>query len=310
MKSSMEFVKVSNLPGDFGVHHKTKASHNPMFAVWLVKTFGQTYLRSNGGVVDIAGGNGALSYDLSVRFGIKSTLIEPREVVLNSINRKRMSKLCALRDTIRRGETNPNWSKRPNFEDYADDDGVVLEEVEMAAYNSANRAGLPFTHLRQEFHFKPTTVADMYVEQTNLCADNDDTLKNLDDGPMRANASTPVPSAEITAVLEKCTAIIGIHPDQATEPIVDAALAYNKSFAVLPCCVFANENTHRMIPNPSYVPVKPGQPVDESDSTTHTHIPVRTYEQLIQYLLAKDPSICVDHLGFEGRNTVLYRIVR
>lgn len=283
----MEFVKVSAMPGDFGVHHKTKASHNPMFAVWLVKKFGQPFLRK--GVVDIAGGNGGLSYDLSVRFGIKTVLIEPREVVLNSINRKRMSKLCELRDAIRRGEVNPNWSKRPNYGDYEEDDGVVLEEAENAAY----RGGLPFTHVRQEFHFKPATAADKYLTSQDIARDAPGTDKLL--------------SPEIRTHLERCTAIVGIHPDQATEPIVDAALAFNKSFAVLPCCVFANENPHRSVPNPSYVP---GRECNEEDQTTHARIPVRTYEQLVQYLLAKDPSICVAHLGFEGRNTVLYRIVK
>jgi len=283
----MEFVKLSTKPGDFGVHQKTKASHNPMFAIWLVKKFGQSFLRN--GVVDIAGGNGGLSYDLSVRFGVKCTLIEPREVVLNSINRKRMSKLCELRDSIRRGEVNPNWSKRPNYADYADDDGVVLQEAEDAAY----RGGLPFKHIRQEFHFKPPTVADIYISN---CPSESENGEGAEDKPNDVN----------TALLE-CTTIVGIHPDQATEPIVDAALAHNKSFAVLPCCVFANENTHRMVANPDYIP---GRDVDENDPSTHAMIPVRTYEQLVQYLINKDPSICVDQLGFEGRNTVLYRIVR
>ena len=32
--------------------------------------------------------------------------------------------------------------------------------------------------------------------------------------------------------------VIGLHPDEATEAIVDCALAHNKPFAVVPCCVF------------------------------------------------------------------------
>ena len=41
--------------------------------------------------------------------------------------------------------------------------------------------------------------------------------------------------------------IIGMHPDQATESIVDMALKYHKPFAVIPCCVFAYENPHRRL---------------------------------------------------------------
>ena len=41
--------------------------------------------------------------------------------------------------------------------------------------------------------------------------------------------------------------IIGMHPDQATESIVDMALKYRKPFAVVPCCVFSHENPHRRL---------------------------------------------------------------
>ena len=41
--------------------------------------------------------------------------------------------------------------------------------------------------------------------------------------------------------------IIGMHPDQATEVIVDMALKYRKPFALVPCCVFAHENPHRRL---------------------------------------------------------------
>ncbi len=30
-----------------------------------------------------------------------------------------------------------------------------------------------------------------------------------------------------------------MHSDQATEPIVDAAIAHGRLFAVVPCCVFS-----------------------------------------------------------------------
>lgn len=39
-----------------------------------------------------------------------------------------------------------------------------------------------------------------------------------------------------------------MHADQATEPLVDWALALNKPFAVLPCCVFPNLFPARLAP--------------------------------------------------------------
>ena len=76
-----------------------------------------------------------------------------------------------------------------------------------------------------------------------------------------------------------------MHPDEATEPIVDAALRLGRPFAVVPCCVFAREFP-RQLPN---------------------GLPVTTYEQLLDYLQAKAPGrIRRTHLPFVGRNVVLY----
>jgi len=38
--------------------------------------------------------------------------------------------------------------------------------------------------------------------------------------------------------LQSCSLVLGLHPDQATDSIVDFALQFNKPFAVVPCCVF------------------------------------------------------------------------
>ena len=38
-------------------------------------------------------------------------------------------------------------------------------------------------------------------------------------------------------LIARCAALVGLHPDEATEHLVDIALAGGKAFAVLPCCV-------------------------------------------------------------------------
>lgn len=38
--------------------------------------------------------------------------------------------------------------------------------------------------------------------------------------------------------LQTCSIIVGLHPDQATDAIVDCALQLGKPFAAVPCCVF------------------------------------------------------------------------
>ena len=43
---------------------------------------------------------------------------------------------------------------------------------------------------------------------------------------------------ELGQQLQACSLVIGLHPDQATDSIVDFAMQFGKPFAVVPCCVF------------------------------------------------------------------------
>ena len=56
--------------------HSTRSS---AFADFLEKTFGREYLNSGTGVVDIAGGVGAITFELHVKRNIRCTLIDPRK---------------------------------------------------------------------------------------------------------------------------------------------------------------------------------------------------------------------------------------
>ena len=79
-----------------------------------------------------------------------------------------------------------------------------------------------------------------------------------------------------------------MHPDEATEPIVDAALRARTPFAVVPCCVFSRIFQHRRLSN--------GQAV-----TTH--------EQFCEYLRQKAPAhIRTCRLPFHGKSTVVYSL--
>jgi hypothetical protein len=44
--------------------------------------------------------------------------------------------------------------------------------------------------------------------------------------------------ADHVQLLQGASVLVGLHPDQATEAIVDTALRWNKPFAIVPCCVF------------------------------------------------------------------------
>ena len=72
---------------------------------------------------------------------------------------------------------------------------------------------------------------------------------------------------------------------QATEVIVDYAQRARKPFAVVPCCVYSESFPRRRLPD--------GQPV-------------KSYEDLLQYILCKDSAVQMRELPFEGRNKVLW----
>lgn len=86
----------------------------------------------------------------------------------------------------------------------------------------------------------PTTVVD--PRPPVLCRRSAATLAAA---PQHALADTrPAHCAELFDVrlakerFPTASAIVGMHPDQATDAVVDAALALGCPFAVVPCCVF------------------------------------------------------------------------
>jgi len=86
---------------------------------------------------------------------------------------------------------------------------------------------------------------------------------------------------------ENVSLVTGLHPDEATEPIVDTALYFQLPFAVLPCCVFSALFPDRRL----------------SDGSVPT-----TYDQFCTYLMEKSDTIRSVYLPFLGRNRVLYTL--
>eukprot|EP01118_Nematostelium_gracile_P016129 TRINITY_DN6611_c0_g1_i1.p1 TRINITY_DN6611_c0_g1~~TRINITY_DN6611_c0_g1_i1.p1 ORF type:complete len:341 (-),score=75.38 TRINITY_DN6611_c0_g1_i1:42-1064(-) len=87
-------------------------------------------------------------------------------------------------------------------------------------------------------------------------------------------------------LVENSSILIGMHPDQATEAIMDAALQFKKPFAIVPCCVF-----NRLFP----------------ERRSKDGKQVVLYSEFVQYLQDKEEGINVDFLVFRGRNKVIYR---
>ena len=114
----------------------------------------------------------------------------------------------------------------------------------------------------------------------NKCGSNSPPNTNGDD-------SVAVDSNCFGKPTQQRVVLVGLHPDEVTEVIIDAALAHRLPFAVVPCCVYSRLFPHRRHPD--------GQSV-------------RTHERLVQYLQAKAPRIRREQLSFGGQATVLYHL--
>eukprot|EP00038_Savillea_parva_P015572 m.14343 g.14343 ORF g.14343 m.14343 type:complete len:623 (+) comp3144_c0_seq2:72-1940(+) len=82
----------------------------------------------------------------------------------------------------------------------------------------------------------------------------------------------------------RAAVIVGLHPDEATDAIVDTAVAHRLPFAVVPCCVYSRLFPDRRV---------------RGD-------PVSTWSQLCEYLLNKHPAVQATRLPFPGQNLAIY----
>jgi hypothetical protein len=123
----------------------------------------------------------------------------------------------------------------------------------------------------------------------NLCAvepePEPEPEPRLDPAPVRALTLQALVAAE-PELVSSCAAIVGLHPDEATECLVDVALAHGRPFAVVPCCVMPHLFPERRLASSGAV--------------------VRKLGAFVEYLREKDPRIRVTTLPFQGRNTLLY----
>ena len=87
-------------------------------------------------------------------------------------------------------------------------------------------------------------------------------------------------------LLRDCSLAVGLHSDEATEPLVEMALRRNLPFAVVPCCVFPGSFPMRRL---------------QSGGS------VRSYDDFCRWLLERAPGIESAFLPFAGRNRVIYR---
>ncbi|KAF9425556.1 hypothetical protein BGZ94_007426 [Podila epigama] len=251
-----------------------------IFCRWLVETYGRDFLNSGSGVLDIAGGKGEISLFLTHMFGIRSTVVEPNVRRDKPYQRKNLMDVIQKQLDIEAGGDGHFYRKHihnPSFTHSKEAASYVQSQDDPICNDGAN-----------------TTTNS----KTTECPDDNDTKKKerrrlkkqqLEQFvvPRLSTLMNDQFESQFPGVLESTSILIGMHPDQATEPTVDMALKYGKPFAVVPCCVFAHENPERRLK-------------DGGD--------VNTTLDFIQYLMEKDSPVPMSKsfLPFDGMNIVVH----
>lgn len=188
------------------MHAASKSQHNVVVAAWIVSTFGQFDLREGRGVLDIAGGNGILSYELCVRYGVPSTLIEPRDdIALSSMLRRKMKRINKSRTS------NEEVSNRAPLMNLLychslniSDDKHILPLVIQSIQDGCS---LPFHHVIRGF---PLYLRDVLGDAT------------------------------LMGIIDHSSLVVGVHSDEVTEAIIEIAIYLRKPFVLVPCCLFSH----------------------------------------------------------------------
>ncbi|KAF8939828.1 hypothetical protein BGZ47_008029 [Haplosporangium gracile] len=252
-----------------------------IFCRWLVNTFGQDYLNSGSGVLDVAGGKGEISLFLKHMFGIHSTVVEP------NVRRDKSYQRRNLMDVIQR-----------QLDIEAGGDGNIHRRgfsVQLTPSNTTEEGPQSRVNPSADAQDQQEEQADRVKERRRIKKQQEAQFVV----PRLCTLLDDQFAVEHKVVFERASILIGMHPDQATEPIVGMALKHNKPFAVVPCCVFAHENPERRL-------------LDGGE--------VNTTLEFIQYLIEKDSlmregglssskfgAVSRQFLPFDGMNIVLYR---
>ena len=211
---------------------------------------------------------GQISFGLHVKRNIPCTLVEPRPLKLSREHWKWIKK---HRRAMKRAAASEASGDAPGREGAKGSD--VAESVEAKQHLHARLADAPSSSSSSS---AATAAAEeeaalwMPELPEQVRGEFHCDLRGMDQGKQER--------------MRNSSCVVAMHPDEATEPAVDFAIAHDKAWAVVPCCVFPNRFPRR----------------------TADGKPVLLYDDFVRYLLEKHPRARAQTLGFQGQNIVVY----
>lgn len=264
-------------------------------------------------VVDVAGGNGKLSFELlNAGEGASAvTVVDPRKMRGRRLA-ERFTRRFKLRDVCEvRAPTHARVYWTRHMWDLEDEgawenavgasrnaavatrwstSGLVVGNGKLAAYEDGDKSRR--IKVTSEGVSMATVVgvgdgADDDGESIGGEGSEDDDEEEDDDFVEELSFEATLDA--IRRVVNDSTLVVALHPDQATDAALDFALERKLPFAIVPCCVYAKEFGKRRLADGSRV---------------------TSPEQLVEYLHQRAASFGADArvetLPFPGKNVVVY----
>ena len=247
---------------------KSRKTRVYKFFKFLRKHYSTILNDDNAFILDVAGGKGDLSFMIANIYDSSPIVVDPRNTNHTSLLRS-ISFLKQNPELVEERSVEGSLSFQPL--------AALLHELEEKRKRRENDWISP---INMQIYFNDDLIEAVYKEYEQKGSWEKFWLSKRWNDAISAEASW--------AYIMNTKLIVGFHPDQATESIVDFALFMNIPFAIVPCCVFPSE-----FPNRRWNGER-----------------VRDHRVFIEYLKAKHPKIQVEKLDFDfcesGKNTVLF----
>jgi hypothetical protein len=301
---------------------------------FILKMYDMSYLKS-GTILDVAGGKGDLSWLFTNADGLESVVVDPRitdhkkltgtcewleghpveKLTWSDPSSKQFQPLTLLRiqqpflpakhirmfmdqecvdmlppssigHTFKDVDVSTTVVNTPcvEWDDFFRRATVRAEEVEGTLAHHQPKKKRPRLETSAETSKDIDNDKDSHIEGNGATIDNNEAV----DGRITC-------SKEALRVFHSAKLLVGFHPDEATEAIIDMAVQNRIPFVIVPCCVFPKLFSHRRLNGKS----------------------VSTYMDFVRYLKTKHPAIREASLPFHAksgtgdagaRSTVLFTI--
>ena len=275
-----------------------------LFTDWLRDAFDLRRAR----VLDVAGGKGTLAFDVCNRTDVAEVcVLDPRRMRRGRARRRWRARLTRLASATGDETTTTTVREPKHLRVYftravwEGDEASVRASYELArasrwcvtglvadgrdaTYETAARDADARVRVSREGIVAPPPPMTPEAHDPRS-TDESETDEETDDEPDLSAEETRV---ALLDALARCTHVVAMHPDQATDAAVDFAVERRLPFAVVPCCVYSKDFPRRRLLSGARV---------------------STHRDLVRHLVEK-ASAALDvrtaELPFAGKNIVVY----